>query len=465
MKDNNLKNGQFYLSIAEKAWNAMADLRRKRERNKNFTYGNQWVDTVRDEFGNVMTEYDYLRQSGREPLTNNLIRQLVKSVVGRFRNSLKEAAAPDDIAKVLAENDTDELDCRALEEFLISGCCFQKIERYHTITGAGLAISNISPSMVFLNATTDPCGRDCRLIGQLHEMTFGEIIHRLADGNRRKAIEICNAFGIDNAPEPTMASAGRDGVNFHTSGDGDKLRIVELWTLESRECYECHDTSSGRWFMTGIHDSAAMAEGVKRRWTLKDTWRCRWITPNGTIVSQYDSPLPNGTHPYVFKLYPLTDGEVHSLVEDVIDQQKYVNRLITLVEHIMSASAKGVLLFPESMLPTGYTWDDLKHAWATPGSIIPYRPRNIPDRPQQITASRSDAGAYEMLGLQMKLFEQVSGVSGALQGQSANATTGAQLYESQIRNSTVALSDIFESFNSFRRHRNALAAAFVRQGL
>ena len=63
------------------------------------------------------------------------------------------------------------------------------------------------------------------------------------------------------------------------------------------------------------------------------------------IISQYDSSYRHRSHPFVFKLYPLTDGEVHSMVEDVIDQQKYVNRLITLVDHIMGASAKGALLY------------------------------------------------------------------------------------------------------------------------
>ena len=145
------------------------------------------------------------------------------------------------------------------------------------------------------------------------------------------------------------------------------------------------------------------------------------------------------------------------LVEDVIDQQKYVNRLITLVDHIMGASAKGVLLYPDTMLPDGYTWDDLRYAWAKPSAIVPYHPRGGTDRPQQISTNATDIGAYEMVNLQMRLFEQISGVSGALQGQSAGATTGVALYESQIANSTVALSDIFESFESFLLQRDAKA--------
>ena len=45
----------------------------------------------------------------------------------------------------------------------------------------------------------------------------------------------------------------------------------------------------------------------------------------------------------MFKAYPFIDGEIHSFVADVIDQQRYTNRLITLNDWVIRASAKGVL--------------------------------------------------------------------------------------------------------------------------
>lgn len=58
-----------------------------------------------------------------------------------------------------------------------------------------------------------------------------------------------------------------------------------------------------------------------------------------------------------------------------------------------------------------------------------------------------------MVNLQMNLFEKISGVNSALQGQ-AEKNAGAQLYESQIANATISLADIFETFNNFRLNRN-----------
>ena len=376
------------LAEAHRAWERMRPLREKRERNKNFTYGNQWCDMMTDEHGRRVSEWQHLRDNGKDPLTNNLIRQLVKSVVGRFRSRLAAEPAP---AEPLLGNLVGELDSRLMEEFLISGCCFQRIDFGEE---GRVAPSNVSPSQMLFRG-------------------------------------------------------GKPG----------RVRVVELWRRESREGYDCHNRRTGEWFFQpGTPEEPVHDPDIDRRWKLRHVWRCYWLSPDGAVLSQYDSPYGHGSHPFALKLYPLTDGEVHSMVEDVIDQQKYLNRLVTLVDHVMGASAKGVLLYPDNILPEGFTWNDLRYAWSKPNGIVPYHPRGGNDRPEQVSGNATNIGAYEMVNLQMRLFEQISGVSGALQGQASAGTTGAQLYESQVSNSTIALGDIFETFDSFRRERDRKAA-------
>lgn len=435
------------LAEAHRAWERMRPMREKRVRNKNFTYGNQWCDMMTDEYGRRLSESDHLRDNGKEPLTNNLIRQLVKSVVGRFRDRLSSEPVPD---AALRGNLVGELDSRLMEEFLISGCCFQRIDFGD---GGSVAIDNVSPSRMLLRGGDDPRCRDLDIIGRLHDMPLASLVERLSDGSRQRALDICSHYQA----QPDGSDAGLP--DFFRSGSPGRVRVVELWRRESREGYDCHNRATGEWYFQPGAPAEAEEDGVDRRWVLRHVWRCYWLSPDGTVLSQYDSPYGHGSHPFAVKLYPLTDGEVHSLVEDVIDQQKYVNRLITLVDHVMGASAKGVLLYPDNILPEGYTWDDLRYAWSKPNGIVPYHPRGGSDRPEQISGNATNIGAYEMVNLQMRLFEQISGVSGALQGQAAGTTTGAQMYESQVNNSTIALGDIFETFDSFRRERDRKAAA------
>lgn len=73
------------LEAARDAYAAQGDLRRRRMRYKRFTYGDQWGDIVRDSRGALVREGDLMAAGGRPPLTNNLIRRLVKTIVGRWR--------------------------------------------------------------------------------------------------------------------------------------------------------------------------------------------------------------------------------------------------------------------------------------------------------------------------------------------------------------------------------------------
>ena len=65
-----------------------------------------------------------------------------------------------------------------------------------------------------------------------------------------------------------------------------------------------------------------------------------------------------------------------------------------------------------------------------------------------------------MIELQIKLFEDISGVSGALQGKSPTVNS-ARVYEQQSENANIALSDVYDTFEAFRRQRNHKINALI----
>ena len=73
------------LAAAASAYSSAAYLRKRRHRFKQFTYGAQWGDSVRDHDGRWVTEGEMAARNGRVPMTNNMIRRLVKNIVGRFQ--------------------------------------------------------------------------------------------------------------------------------------------------------------------------------------------------------------------------------------------------------------------------------------------------------------------------------------------------------------------------------------------
>ena len=451
------------LHAAYQAWMNAASLRQDRLRNKRFTYGDQWGDLVKDHSGRMMTEGEHLASQGCESITNNLIRQLVKTIVGRFRS---QYIKPDDdkvtasVTQANHDNELDELDSRALEEFLISGCCIQRVETAHEPGMIEhIRVDNVNVNKMFVNTLNDTRSWDCELIGQLHDLNIAQLLRRVAGGNQRKAAWVRRLY-TDNADSRLADFTTRLGADtqlgrdFWHASDG-KCRAIEVWTLESREVIVCHNRREGTLSVepaSQVHHFKNRPE-VTTRWDIATVWHCRWFSPMGDLLAEYDSPWQHASHPFVIKLYPLTDGEVHAVVEDIIDTQKHVNRMISLLDQVMRSSAKGVLLFPETALPEGWTWEDARRCWSSANGLLPYNPRFCDAKPEQINSNGGNNNAFQMIELQMKLFEEISGVSGALQGKNPTVNSmGA--YQLQSENANIALSDVFETFEAFRRQRN-----------
>lgn len=459
-----------YLDIALKAWRDGEQLRRRRQRYKDYTYGRQWGDII-DVEGVKMTEEKLASESGYKPLTNNLIRQLVKCVVGNFRASLSEsdsAAADSPVSdEVAARNSLLEMDCRMLEEFLISGCAIQRVVTEKRMAGEGVWVDNVSPGSFFINRFTDPRGLDIELVGMLHSMSLREVLMRFAPEGGVKAARLTEIYTARMNRIHSDVSLGDPVAAKFFEAPAGRCRVIEVWTLESRAILRCNDSATGGYFIAPAEAVAEIrAENSRRKKAKKAAvrftestslrWHCRFLSPGGDLLTEYDSPYPHGMHPFAVKFYPLIDGEVHSLVEDIIDQQRYVNRLITLIDHIMSVSAKGALLVPTGCLASHISDAEVGRLWAKSNSVIPYNPAK--GEPKQIVGGSDQSGAYQLLNTQLQLFQQISGVSGALQGHITNAHTSAALYDSQVQHSAVAILDLLQSFQAFRAARNRMIA-------
>lgn len=416
------------LTAAHSAWSAAARQRQRRDRYKRYTYGDQWSDMVRDSDGNLIPERELLSKCGRQPLTNNLIRRLVKTIVGRYRNmAAEDKRYGGDIADIARANDLAELDSRLLEEFLISGCAIQRIVTDRRPSRAGVWVDNVNPCDFFTGPFSDPRGSDVEMVGMLHNMSMAEAMARFAGRDERRRRRVAGIFSAAAGQVAAGALTGADNDFFDTGTPG-RCRVIELWTLDA------------------VRGSAGT----------RFQWHCRWLSSAGDLLSEYASPWPHGSHPFVFKFYPFTDGEVHPFVEDILDQQRYINRLIVLIDRMMGASAKGVLLFPVNQKVDGFSWDEVRRRWSAADGVIPITGRTN-TLPQQVVGGGNDIGAHRLLELELKLFEDVSGVSEALLGNARTGNGGSTLYESQIANGTIALADIFETFSALTQARDNIA--------
>ena len=417
------QEGLEAVEMATGCWNACDDFRRQRARNKDYTFGRQWGDRIFVD-GAEMTEFDYIRREGGIPFTNNLIRRVVRSVVGVSRSRVREKleARDEEGRRHDLDNRMEELYARTMEEFLISGMAVHK----KSVAGGEVKTRAVSPGRFFHDPQArDSRGSDLTLLGEVHVMP---------------AASFCATFARDRDDYRRLRAV---------YGDGGMVRVFELWRRERRERRLCHDRSRGR--LLKVDEELWLRRPALRRmpsrWILDDVWRYCFVTSHGEILRQGDSPY--GCHPYVVKAYPFLDGEIHSYVGDIIDQQRYTNRLITMYDWVMRASAKGVLLFPEDALPEHTDMQMVMDEWSRFNGVITYRSKPGQPLPQQVSGNNSNLGIGELLAIQLKMMEDVSGVNGALQGKLERGSVSGELYNRQTENSLISLHDILMSYESF----------------
>lgn len=439
-------------SSASAAWSRMDAYRKERARCKRYVYGEQWADLI--QIGKEwVKEEELISRQGQRPLKNNILRRIIRNVVGLYRaqykppllttrdsglkgRALREANRRRQ--RWFAENRMQELAPRLLEEFLISGMVAVKTE--------GGRILPVTPDNFFFHSDGyDPRGSDIDMIGEIHRVSFGTLLEKFcetADDYRRIAV----TYGALNRSADGCRITEvwhRETSIFALLHDEDSatLRVVPMessvLSLESSDCGQAAWNESRSHLRLGTEDS---------RLITKTGWRRSWYASDGTLLRRSEIME---RHPYVFKAYPFLDGEIHSYVSDIIDQQRFVNRLITLYDLIMRSSAKGVLLFPDECIPAGMDLQDVAEEWSQFNGVIPYRARPGVPMPTQVSANSTNIGIAELLKIEMQMLEDISGVSPTMQGKLvANATSGT-LFAQQNEAAQTSLLDIIRSFTDF----------------
>lgn len=477
------------LAEAQNHWANMSRYRLERERNKRYTYGDQWIDTIEAD-GQRLTEEEYIRQQGNIPLKNNMLRRLVNTIVGVYRSQSKEpiCTARDRDEQKLGEtmstvlqyntqlNRGKDLNARTMEEFLISGFIVHRKWYGWRNDKLDCWTDYVNPNNFFVDSNMrDFRGWDCSIVGEIHDISFAQICQQFAHNGAdcQRLAEIyrgCQDRNIYQTYYDEFGYSRLRNYDFFTAADNGLCRVIEVWRKESKARYRCHDYNNGDIYKIEIEDYADMVEAINadrmRRgllaglqpndipiitaeWFVDNYWYYYYLTPTGEVLDEGETPYEHKSHPYVFRAYPFIDGEIHSFINDIIDQQRYTNRLITMYDWVMRSSAKGVLLVPDEAIPKGMDVSEFADEWSRPNGLLLYHAKPGVPVPSQIAANSTNIGISELLNLQIRFFEDISGVNGALQGRQGWSGMSAALYSQQTQNATISLLDLLETYSEF----------------
>lgn len=481
--------GQQVLQEAQQYYSAMYKFRMERERNKRYNYGDQWGDIVCVD-GKKMTEEQYIKSQGSVPLKTNLIRKQVNTVIGLFlsqqneptciardRDEQRQAETMSTVLQYNMQlNRMTEVYADSMEEYLMSGLIMHRKWCGWRDNKMDCWTDYVQPNNIILDSNMrDFRGWDCSFIGEIHDLNREQLIERFAkspeDYMRLNNIyDLCRKMGANKYSWMDFGYDRKDiNMDFLVPSDYTRCRVIEVWRKESKPRYRCHDYNSGEIFKIDIEDldkivkdenqrrwEQAQRSGIpfeevpfiKAEWFVDSYWYYYFLSPMGDILEEGETPYEHKSHPYVFKAFPFIDGEIHAFVADVIDQQRYVNRLYTLYDWIMRASAKGVLMVPEECLK-GHDPSEFTENWAKFNGVIFYTSNKNGAKPEQVANNSTNVGIHELLSLQLKMMEDVTGVNSSLQGKAEYAGMSAAMFNMQTQNATTSLRRILDSFQDF----------------
>ncbi len=493
---------------AHRAWESLDEFRRQASRYENYVFGDQWGDRIPDPecCNGTITERDNIKRQGRVPLTNNRIRGIVRSVLGLFASNRTEpictarkrdAQKKGEVMSMLLQyiyqnNEAWKLDRRNLEYFLVSGMAVYRTSFSNRRGDVNVWADIINYNDFFFDThTKDPRMWDCNLVGQIHDISWNELLARFAstEEDRLKLKEIYTGVNKDRVISEVsnflMSERGRKQISlsFFMPEDNTQCRVIEVWKKVCEQRLFIHDSLSGQYYSKKIDNKILQQIAIENQRRVKEQsemgvtryklikykkkftnyWRCYFLSPYGDVLISRETPYRHKEHPYSFSVYPYYNKNAYPFVGDFIDQQRYINRIITLQDFIMGTSAKGVLMFPEEAKPDNMSMDEIADQWVRADGVILYKGNKSSTPPQQIVSQQRLVGATEMLQIQLKLLEDISGVQGALQGQAPKSGTPAALFEQQIQNSANTLTDMFEEFKILRESRDKKIMSLAQQ--
>ena len=368
---------------------------------------------------------------------------------------------------------------------------------------------------------------DLTCIGELFDLPLDEVLAHFGNTPQQKERIRNIYYAVDEQNYGTRAMQGDEArsLSFYSPSHSNLCRVILGWKLETRDAYMWNDTLRGTWGYLPYNDESRRMldeENERRRKEARESgklvpmsetesslsrftanadevqshevelkvkgenndviadddlllieyefaterfWYYRYMSPYGDVLQEGRSPYWHGEHNYVLHLYPLVQGRLGNFVEQFIDQQRAINRTATLIDFIRGTSSKGVLVVDDDAFESMSREEVIDEYVRYNGVLfVKLKPgQSIDGVVRQYNSGAAVAGDFELLNLQLRLINEISGVNSAMQGQSPNAGTPASLYAQQVHNSSLNLKGLFDGFRTFRRRRDGKVMKTLQQ--
>lgn len=495
-------NDMELLQRCRSAWNSLSEVRETRARTMRYCMGDQWGDTIKvwDHGSYVyMTEREYMERKNTTPMSNNVMASILESIGGLYAKQGTEPVcfARDNDSRAINDMMSATLQCNwqstymqdllnhAIKDYVIGGQMYAREgweSKQLELPDAWTEL--MEPDFMFFECGSDPRHEDISLIGCLHDVSREDLYQKFARPEFGLTIDdLDSIFSIQDVSDDGVGYEFNEEKNLgnisfdHTNKSNHYVRVIEVWTTETKMRLQCFDpiatNANNSYFKVDMDDTAMIeklrSDNIKRKKMYDDRgvpederayivseevadkyWYYTYMAPDGTVLCKGETPYDYKSHPFTIKLFPYLNGKIHPFLANVIDQQRYINRLIVMNDMAIRSSSKGVWMIPTTVLggksPAEFAEEIVEY-----DGLCFYTPRpNMPQvKPDIITSNAVNIGTNELLQIELNLIHEVSNVSGALQGKTPSAGTSASRYAQETQNATTSLYSILSDMDVF----------------
>ncbi len=262
------------------------------------------------------------------------------------------------------------------------------------------------------NTMEDPRGNDCKIVGTIVDLSLEDIVKLFSKHDPKRADSIRQIYGnvqnldrnilYDNS---TRQNSDSDLKDFYTPTGAfqNMQRVICVWRKECKERIFVHDyriadaykaelTSIQRIETENLRRKSEIAQSVNEELSrsnitpdspeyqdqfnsltseyekldlitydnfFDDFWAYYFLAPSGAVIDSGETPYIENTCPIVFKLDLGSDMKIHPYTSGHIDQQKIINRNLSVQDYVNRVSIKGAVFYDEDALGDDVTIADL----------------------------------------------------------------------------------------------------------
>lgn len=484
------------LEYAHRVWSNMSDFRDGFYRSYRMVYGDQWSDSItiwKNGKEQTMSMREYMAREGHIPLQANMIKPMVNTILGvlvKEQNSpvcnaidRKEQQYGEVMTATLRancnKNELDTLTFSCVRDYLLcgAGCCK---ERYGVRSGdvEDSWTEYVAPQYLILDTgMKDPRMWDVKSVGTWYEMSRDELIKAFVRSNADMQL-LNEAYG--ERFNPYREYHGTQLTDMHEEGtvefmkpiDPSKFCVLEMWTEEIKQRVRLHDTNEGTIEIVDADDiqslreidninaertTAATMAGwspeeiplIEKEYFIDSFWYCRILAPDGTILSEFESPYAGKEHPYTFLVTPLADGRLTGYIVDAIDLQMVLNRALCLYEWGIRNEVKGMTFIPQDAIPDTVSNEEFFEHMRIDNYCVYDSNKSKQVKPEIFHAKSSTMDITSIMNTVKNMLESSLSITGAIQGKTPYSGTSAAMYAQMTANSSTPIASVMKVVRTF----------------